>query len=118
VLSMPVDLCAGSEYASPTTTHVMSFREVPMATMKTQGTKGRLVWRISERAPMGEWVDPAAHVDDQTLPPNLPEVSSGGWVISSFDLLHGTDITEDDTIPGDLLDELFPMELPTIRKDS
>lgn len=87
-----------------------------MATMKPQGTKGRLVWRISERAPMGEWVDPA-HADEQALAPNLPEVSSGGWVISSFDLLHGTDITEDDTIPGDLLDELFPIDPPPFRKD-
>ena len=78
-----------------------------MATMKSPSPKGRLVWRISERAPMGEWVDPA-QLDEPTLAPNLPEVSSGGWVISSFDLLHGTDITEDTTIPGDLLDELFP----------
>jgi hypothetical protein len=82
-----------------------------MATMKSPRPKGKLVWRISERAPMGEWVDPAHLVDEPTLVPNLPEVSSGGWVISSFDLLHGTDITEDTTIPGDLLDELFPSDL-------
>ena len=87
-----------------------------MATMKSPSPKGKLVWRISERAPMGEWVDPAQH-DEPTLAPNLPEVSSGGWVISSFDLLHGTDITEDDTIPGDLLDELFPSSV-TGRKGS
>jgi hypothetical protein len=39
---------------------------------------------------------------------SLPEVTSGGYVMSSFDLLSGTDIDEDDTtIPGELFDELF-----------
>jgi hypothetical protein len=39
-----------------------------------------------------------------------PDVSTGSWVLSSFDLLQGTDITEDadaNTIPADLFDELF-----------
>ena len=59
-------------------------------------------------------MDPAKVVEDTPAPaiPNkkeLPEVSSGSWVTSSFDLLSGTDISEDnDTIPGELLDELFP----------
>jgi hypothetical protein len=42
---------------------------------------------------MGEWVDPTL----VTLPvPKLaePEVSSGSWVTSSFDLLSGTDVSE------------------------
>ena len=67
----------------------------------------RLVWRISERAPKGEWVDPSA--TSEPLPTSqLPEVTSGGYVMSSFDLLSGTDIDEDDTtIPGELFDELF-----------
>ena len=39
---------------------------------------------------------------------NLPEVSYGTWVTSSYDLLDGADVTEDaGTIPGDLFDELF-----------
>jgi len=30
------------------------------------------------------------------------------WASSSFDLLHGTDVTENsDTVPAELLDELF-----------
>lgn len=87
----------------------MDHRKPPVARRK-------LVWRISERAPLGEWVDPsvapavAAAPAGAETPPlgELPEVSSGGWIISSFDLLHGTDISEDeDTVPGDLLDELF-----------
>lgn len=80
-----------------------------MATFKAPQPQGRRVWRISERAPLGEWVDPSS-VDESAPLPELPEVSSGGWVISSFDLLHGTDISENgegDTVPGELLDELF-----------
>jgi hypothetical protein len=65
---------------------------------------------MSEHAPMGEIVDTSKQVQEPTPPSCLPEVSSGGWVVSSFDLLHGTDVNEGgdgDTVPGDLLDELF-----------
>lgn len=69
----------------------------------------RLVWRISQAAPLGEFVDPDA---PPPLPDRdaLPEVSSsGGWVVSSFELLHGADVSEGpDTVPDDLFDELFP----------
>jgi hypothetical protein len=68
------------------------------------------VWRISERAPLGEWVDnvvplpvPVPHLSKE-----LPEVSYGSWVTSSYDLLDGADVTDDpDTLPGELFDELF-----------
>jgi hypothetical protein len=68
----------------------------------------RLVWRMTERAPMGEWVDPSAPPEP---PPtkDLPEVSSGSWIVSSFDLLNGVDIDDSpNTVPDDLFDELFP----------
>jgi hypothetical protein len=67
----------------------------------------KMVWRISESAPMGAWVVNVAPVIPK--PSNdLPEVSYGTWVTSSYDLLDGTDVIEDpDTLPGDLLDELF-----------
>ena len=67
----------------------------------------RRVWRISASAPQGEWVELA---DKVAPPPNteLPEVSYGTWVTSSYDLLDGSTVTEDpDTLPGELLDELF-----------
>jgi len=57
---------------------------------------------------MGEWVDPSARPEP---PPkkDLPEVSSGNWVVSSFDLLNGVDIDDSpNTVPDDLFDELFP----------
>ena len=66
------------------------------------------VWRISKNAPQGEWVEvksaPASTLRDD----ELPEVSSGSWVISSYDLLSGSEVIEDpDTVPGELFDELF-----------
>jgi hypothetical protein len=75
---------------------------------KPTAKKTTPVWRITEKAPKGEWVIPS---NPATPAPKIevPEVTSGSWVISSFDLLHGTDITEGpDTLPGDLFDELFP----------
>jgi hypothetical protein len=76
----------------------------------------KMVWRISESAPMGEWVKPRAQVKD-TPAKGLPEVSYGTWVTSSYDLLDGADVIEDpDTIPGDLLDELFAPKLDVPEK--
>jgi hypothetical protein len=78
-----------------------------LVTRKEEASPPKLVWRISERAPMGEWVD-ASRAEEPAASP-LPEVSSGGWVISSYDLLQGSDTSEvEDTIPGELFDELFP----------
>jgi hypothetical protein len=66
----------------------------------------RLVWRISDRAPLGEWVDPATLAEPAAK--DLPEVTSGRWLRSSFDLLNGVDIDESpNTVPDDLFDELF-----------
>ena len=63
---------------------------------------------MTERAPKGEWLDPDAH-SDPAPKKDLPEVSSGGWVVSSFDLLSGTEVRESlDTLPDELFDALFP----------
>ena len=67
----------------------------------------KMVWRISQSSPMGEWVPKVAPVTPRPVI-ELPEVSYGSWVTSSYDLLDGTEVTEDpDTLPGELLDELF-----------
>jgi hypothetical protein len=66
------------------------------------------VWRISEDVPMGEWVDSGSTSPPRPPRKDLPEVSYGSWVTSSYDLLNGTDIVEgDDTVPGELFDQLF-----------
>jgi hypothetical protein len=72
----------------------------------------RWVWRISQSAPLGEWVDrnaPPAPRPTSADPVELPEVSTGGWIVSSFDLLRGADVdTSGDTVPDELFDQLFP----------
>lgn len=81
--------------------------------------KNKTVWRITAAAPKGKWVDPnSASSAAPALPldSELPEVSHGGWAMSSFDLLSGIDISEDsDTVPADLYDELFPAPAPGER---
>jgi hypothetical protein len=85
-----------------------------MARHKPPDKSRRLVWRISDHAPLGEWVDPAR----QAEPPkeDLPEVSSGRWVRSSFDLLNGIEMDDSpNTVPDDLFDELFPSQDDTAK---
>jgi len=79
-----------------------------MARHKGPPKSKRLVWRISDRAPLGEWVDPNIR-SEPPKKPDLPEVTSGRWVRSSFDLLSGVDVDDSpNTVPDDLFDELFP----------
>ena len=78
-----------------------------------------MVWRISDRAPLGEWVDP-------NLPPErpkkTPDEEPAGWRRSTYDLINGVDIDDNpNTVPDDLFDELFgtpdtpPKKPPTDR---
>ena len=65
------------------------------------GPERRLVWRISDSVPQGEWVDPGTA--DRVISEAAKEVASGSsWASSSFDLLRGVEVTEDDpdTMPG------------------
>jgi hypothetical protein len=71
---------------------------------KKSTTPAKKVWRISESAPMGEWVNEVRR--DPKPSKDLPEVPHGPWVRSSYDLLDGTDVTEE-AFPGGLFDELF-----------
>jgi hypothetical protein len=78
-----------------------------MGQRKQPNRSKKMVWRITEAAPLGEFVDPDATTPRQHA--DQPEVSRGGWVVSSFELLHGTEINEGpDTVPAELFDELFP----------
>lgn len=70
------------------------------------GLPGKIL-RISKRAPMSERIYAKAPTVDAPIA-SLPEVSYGTWVTSSYDLLDGADVIEEpDTIPAELLDELF-----------
>lgn len=67
----------------------------------------RLVWRMTANVPMGEWV-PAGSPFEPAPSFELPEVSDGNWVTSSYDLLDGMRVVETgDTISDPLMDELF-----------
>ena len=87
----------------------------PVDRRKASTQKKRQVWRISEETPQGGWVDP------DSAPAPLPAESrsgesSGGWAMSSMDLVHGTDIVESaDTRPEDAVDELVAFYCPPRR---
>ena len=59
---------------------------------------------------MGEWVDPTRQSPrSETKAPEFKESSYGSWIVSSFDLLRGAEVSHDpDTVPPELFDELFP----------
>ena len=65
----------------------------------------RRVWRITPNAPHGEYVDPDQLPQELSRPAERPEP---GWLVSSFELTRGLDVSdESDTIPGELFDEFF-----------
>jgi hypothetical protein len=67
----------------------------------------RKFWRITKSGPKVERVEKDASAMPKSSK-DLPEVSYGNWVTSSYDLLDGVDVTEDlDTMPEELFDELF-----------
>ena len=76
-----------------------------MVVSRTGSTRKRRVWRITPDAPLGKYVD----LDDVSQGrPEPPEHFEPGWRQSSFDLAYGLEVREaSDTVPGDLLDELF-----------
>ena len=77
-----------------------------MNSRKPPTSSKSVVWRISEAAPLGEWVDKGAAQHAPVA--DAPEITFGSW-LSSYDLLEGSSVSESvDTVPGDLFDELFP----------
>jgi hypothetical protein len=85
-----------------------------MRQRKTKPKVAKVVWRISDAAPLGEYV----HVDMlRDEPPAVPAADSAeglprgerGWHHSSHDLVHGVEVHEEplDTLSDDMLAELF-----------
>lgn len=67
----------------------------------------RRVWRVSEAAPLGEFVYPDELVVAKPVADG--EQVDPGWRMSSFELTSGLEVSETpaDTVPGDVFDELF-----------
>ena len=78
----------------------------------------RKVWRISERAPAGEWVEADSAPVPLTPPPPPAERSNSGWLTSSMDLLSGSDVVEDPDIAAEPHhDDAKTLPLPRRQKD-
>ena len=85
--------------------------------MSKSSLRNRRVWRMATEMPMGgivETVPSAATPMDAEVNPAEPSKkvlklpSPPSWRASSYDLLTGSSVSEvDDTIPGELFDELF-----------
>ncbi len=89
---------------------------------KNKGKTAKVVWRISDAAPLGEYVrtdadaEAAAHADpkpEHRIDEPPAEVPERGWHHSSHELVHGMDMTEQplDTLPDDLFDQFLKKEL-------
>ena len=69
---------------------------------------GRRVWRITQDAPLGEYIDTDQEAAEAAARPLLERPEPPGWQSSSFELTHGLEVSDEtDTIPGDLFEELF-----------
>jgi hypothetical protein len=79
-----------------------------MARHKPSSKTKPMIWRISDRAPLGEWVDPNLPPEPPRKPPSEGDDEDRGWRRSTYDLLKGVDIDDNpNTVPDDLFDELF-----------
>lgn len=71
----------------------------------------KIIWRMSGNSPLGEYVSRTGGVTagDGTTPASVAAGSQSSWRLSSVELLHGLQVSEQplDTLPGELLDEFF-----------
>ncbi len=79
-----------------------------MVQRKSANAIRRRVWRVTEAAPLGEFVYPDELSAAKPLAADGEPVDPG-WRMSSFELTHGLEVSEApaDTVPGDVFDELF-----------
>lgn len=75
---------------------------------KDNKIRSTIVWRISQSAPMGEWVDLSTQARAATQIPALPADQRGTWMRSSHDLLDGVEIKDDgESVSAETFDEFF-----------
>ena len=68
-------------------------RATPAAQRNAAPPGTKMVWRISDSAPLGEWVDPASAAGTPSKP-SRPTDETTDWTTSSMDLLSGMDVQE------------------------
>ncbi len=78
-----------------------------MVQRKIANEARRRVWRVSESAPLGEFIYPD-ELPARRVGAEGPPIDAG-WRLSSFELTHGLEVSEApaETVPGELFDELF-----------
>lgn len=84
---------------------------MPSFSRKNLLKPSRLIWRMSDDSPMGEWVDPNTPPPapkKKAVPPPADRPHDTTFTSSSFDLLKGVEVQDSgDTVPDELFDELF-----------
>jgi hypothetical protein len=85
----------------------MALPKAPVKARLPSIDKPNVVWRISERAPMGEWVNKGVRSPQPSSSDPSRDVHDS-WATSSFDLLGGSEVIESTgTEPADFFDQLF-----------
>ena len=82
-----------------------------MAKVKKTAEVKKVIWRMSSRAPLGEYVSPVDAAGRTTEPVGGAGASDpkSSWKLSSLELNDGLQVSEQplDTLPDDLWDEFF-----------
>jgi hypothetical protein len=82
-----------------------------MTKAKKQPEVKKVIWRMSNNAPLGEYVHPsdAAAPAVESPEPATPSDPKSSWRLSSLELSDGLQVSEQpiDTLPDDLWDEFF-----------
>lgn len=82
-----------------------------MAKAKKQPEVKKVIWRMSNNAPLGEYVHPTDDPAPSSEPPEpaTPPDPKSSWKLSSLELSDGLQVSEQpiDTLPDDLWDEFF-----------
>ena len=82
-----------------------------MAKAKKKPVVKKVIWRMSNNAPLGEYVHPGDSDGPSSEPPAAPTPPDpkSSWKLSSLELSDGLQVSEQplDTLPDDLWDEFF-----------
>jgi hypothetical protein len=84
--------------------------KVVMAKAKKKPVVKKVIWRMSNNAPLGEYVHPGESGGPNSESPVAPKPDpKSSWKLSSLELSDGLQVSEQpiDTLPDELWDEFF-----------